>query len=141
MNYIVEVFKNFMDKKGKFKTELRYDVVGLLSLYEASHLGFEGESVLDEAKAFSTTHLQNALQSGLDTKLREHVSHVLELPYHQRMHTLEARYYIEKYDKNGQPNQLLLELAQLDFNMVQSLYQQELQEMTRWSSYILKIIS
>lgn len=132
-----------MDKNGKFKAELRHDVVGLLSLYEASHLGFEGESVLDKAKAFSKTHLQNAVQySGLrHTKLREHVTHVLELPYHQRMHTLEARYYIEKYDKNGHHNQLLLELAQLDFNMVQSLYQQELREMTRWSSYILKNIT
>ncbi|KAF7823093.1 isoprene synthase, chloroplastic-like [Senna tora] len=131
-----DVFKNFMDKNGKFKAEIRYDVEGLLSLYEASHLVLEGENILDEARVFATTHLNNYLKQNsrteLDNKLEEQVSHVLELPYHQRMHRLEARYYIETYRKNQSHDELLLELAILDFNMVQSLYQQELRAMSRW---------
>ena len=40
-----DVFERSKDKDG----ELKGDVQGLLSLYEAPFLGFEGENLLDEA--------------------------------------------------------------------------------------------
>ncbi|CAJ1977811.1 unnamed protein product [Sphenostylis stenocarpa] len=127
-----DVFKNFKDKEGGFDIELKNDVQGLLSLYEASYLGFEGENLLDEARLFSTTQLKSNLKEGVNTKLAEQVSHALELPYHRRVHRLEARRYIDIYEPKESHHQLLLELAKLDFNMVQSQHQKELQELSRW---------
>ncbi|CAB4304745.1 unnamed protein product [Prunus armeniaca] len=56
-----EVFNKFRSRDGSFKDSLSKDVEGLLSLYEASHLGMPGEEedhVLEEAKSFSTKNLR-----------------------------------------------------------------------------------
>ena len=131
-----DVFESLKDKEGNFKAEISGDVQGLLSLYEASFLGFEGENVLDEARAFSATRLKS-LKEVTDTKLAEKVSHALELPYHRRVHRLEARWFIEKHEVNEPHDRVLLELAKLDFNMVQSLMKKELQELSRSEREIL----
>ncbi|BFG29331.1 hypothetical protein CerSpe_156050 [Prunus speciosa] len=55
-----DIFNNFKDGDGKFKESLVNDVVGLLSLYEATHLRNHGEDILDEALTFTTTHLESA---------------------------------------------------------------------------------
>ncbi|KAH1140743.1 hypothetical protein GYH30_029553 [Glycine max] len=94
-----DVFERFKDKDG----ELKGDVQGLLSLYEAPFLGFEGENLLDEARAFSITHLKN----NLNIKVAEQVSHALELPYHRRLYRLEARWYLDKYEPTEPHHQLL----------------------------------
>ncbi|TKY50540.1 Isoprene synthase [Spatholobus suberectus] len=127
-----DVFKRFKDKEGGFSAQLKGDVQGLLSLYEASYLGFEGENLVDEARAFSIAHLKNNLKEGINTKVAEQVSHALELSYHRRLHRLEARWFLDKYEPTEPHHQLLLELAKLDFNMVQSLHQKELRELSRW---------
>ncbi|CAJ1956398.1 unnamed protein product [Sphenostylis stenocarpa] len=127
-----DVFEGFRDEEGKFKVEIKNDVQGMLSLYEASHLSLEGES-LWEAKAFSRTHLMNLMNEGTEAEVAEKVRHVLEgLPHHQSFHRLDARRYINSYNKKEPHNLLLLELAKLDFNMVLSSHKKELQEMSRW---------
>ncbi len=128
-----DVFESFKDKEvGSFKDEISSDVQGMLSLYEASYLGFEGENVLDEARAFSATHLKNLKEGTASSKLAEQVSHALELPYHRRLQRLEARWFIERYEEKEAQDGLLLELAKLEFNRVQSLYKKEVQELSRW---------
>ncbi|KAA3463645.1 putative terpene synthase 12 [Gossypium australe] len=133
--YVVSqgVFKAFKDHKGNFKECLYKDVKGMLSLYEASRLAFEGEYVMDEAFLFTRMHLTD-LQgvSNLEEGLLEQVIHALELPLHRRMVRLEARWYIEAYSKSAARKPNLLELAKLDFNIVQSTLQEDLKEMTRW---------
>ncbi|KAL5793966.1 hypothetical protein ACOSP7_002560 [Xanthoceras sorbifolium] len=126
-----DVFRPFMDDKGKFMEYIKTDVKGMLNLYEASYLAFEGENVLDEALTFSTTHL-NGFKTNLGPDLSQLVSHALELPLHRRMIRLEARWYIEAYSQRKYVNGLLLELAKLDFNMVQSVLQNDLKDMSRW---------
>ncbi|KAL5140437.1 Isoprene synthase, chloroplastic [Glycine soja] len=96
---MTNVFERFKDKDG----ELKGDVQGLLSLYEAPFLGFEGENLLDEARAFSITHLKN----NLNIIVAEQVSHALELPYHRRLYRLEARWYLDKYEPTEPHHQLL----------------------------------
>ncbi|KAI4334064.1 hypothetical protein L6164_018801 [Bauhinia variegata] len=128
-----DIFERFRDDKGDFKACLTNDVKGMLSLYEASFLGFEGELILDEAKAFTRMHLKQKLKENqLSKELFEEVSHALELPIHHRIQRLEARWYIEAYSKRHNANPVLLEAAILDFNMVQSVLQRDLQEMSRW---------
>ncbi|KAL2331795.1 hypothetical protein Fmac_019376 [Flemingia macrophylla] len=128
-----DVFKSFKDEEGKFKADFSDDVRGLLSLYEASFLTFEGESLWEEANEFSRTHLINLMKEGIEGELGEQVRYVLEgLPYHQSFTRLEARRYIETYNKTEPRNLSLLELAKLDFNTIQSSYQKELKEASRW---------
>lgn len=125
-----DVFEKFKDKNGKFKDNIAEDVRGLLSLYEASFLGFEGENILDEAREFTTMHLKN-IKDKTDPITTEEVNHALELPFHRRVERLEARRSIESYSKTGELNQALLTLAKIDFNTVQALYQRDLQDVTK----------
>ncbi|RVW26800.1 Isoprene synthase, chloroplastic [Vitis vinifera] len=130
-NLGLDVFKSFMDQNGNFQAELCKDVKGMLSLYEASYHAFEEENLLQEAKAFTRTHLKN-LDANIDKSIQELVNHAMELPSHHRMLRLEARWRIEEYKRREGADDVLLELAILDFNMVQSSLQRELQDMSRW---------
>ncbi|XP_052733359.1 tricyclene synthase EBOS, chloroplastic-like [Vigna angularis] len=128
-----DIFERFKEENGNFKASLVSDVKGMLSLYEASFLGYEGEKILDEAMVFSSFHLRVALNEGKGSNmLLEQVNHALELPLHHRIQRLEARWSIESYAKRTDSNRFLLEAAKLDFNIVQSTMQNDLQQMSRW---------
>ena len=111
--------------------ELGQDVAGLLNLYEASYLGVEGEDGLEEAKRFTTIHLKS-LVGNLKGDLAGQVQQSLEIPLHWRMPRLETRNFIEVYQRRSRKNSTLLDLAKLDYNLVQSAYQKELKELTRY---------
>ncbi|KAF8029949.1 hypothetical protein BT93_E2386 [Corymbia citriodora subsp. variegata] len=53
------IFNKFKDNKGNFNKSLITDVQGLLSLFEACHLGFHGDDILNDALAFTITHLES----------------------------------------------------------------------------------
>lgn len=120
-----------MNEEGKFKTALVEDTEGLLSLYEASYLSMEGENIMEKARDFATHYLIESLEKKMDQNLGEQVRHALEMPVHWRMERLEARWFIEVYHKKENMNPLLLELAKLDYNMVQATYLEELKQMSR----------
>jgi len=124
-----DIFRSFKDEEGKFKGEISNDVKGMLSLYEASYLSLEGESV-SEVNEFIKTHMMNLVKEGLmDAKMVGKVRHLLEgLPYHRSCCRLVARQYINTYDKLEPHNLLLLEFAKLDFNMESC--QNELKELS-----------
>ncbi|MBA0614699.1 hypothetical protein Godav_014963, partial [Gossypium davidsonii] len=123
----LEVFSGFMDEMGNFKSSLCEDCKGLLNLYEASHLSMEDEGILDTARHFAAKQLQQYLkQKKLDEYVRMLVEHALELPLHWRVSRLEARWFIDLYEKREKRNPILLELAKLDFNIVQAVYQDDL---------------
>ncbi|KAL2474213.1 terpene synthase 02 [Forsythia ovata] len=123
----LDIFENFKDHNGNFKESLSQDVVGMLSLYEASHFAYNEEKILDEARKFTSMKLKEMLGK-IDMKIGEQVRHALEIPFQWRMQRLEARWNIEEYNKKDGANQLLLKLAILDFNMVQYMLQKDLQQ-------------
>ncbi|GFS37415.1 terpenoid cyclases/Protein prenyltransferases superfamily protein [Actinidia rufa] len=130
-----DVFKNFTDEIGNFKTCLYEDVKGLLYLYEASYFSFEGERILEEARDFATKNLKNILNRKDmidDEDLAILVSHALEVPTHWRMQRLDARWFIDMYERRPNLSPTLLLLAKLDFNMVQATHQEDLKHMSRW---------
>ena len=51
------IFIKFKDENGNFKNDLISNVRGMLGLYEAAYMRVQGEDILDEALAFTTTHL------------------------------------------------------------------------------------
>ena len=125
-----DIFEKFKDHNGDFKACLVQDIKGMLSLYEASFLSYEGEQILDEANAFTSIHLKD-LSEGSSSIRFEQVNHSLELPLHRRVQSLEIRWYIDSYEKRKDANKVLLEAAKLNFNIMQSTLQQDLKEMSR----------
>ncbi|EEF46636.1 (R)-limonene synthase, putative [Ricinus communis] len=126
-----DVFERFKDETGKFKASLCKDAKGLLSMYEASFFGLEGEDIIDEAKAFSTGHLKD-LKGTLCGSLARKVEHALDMPVHWRLTRMEARWFIDTYEQEQHLNPTLLRLAKLEFNMVQAIHQKEVSKLARW---------
>ena len=113
------------------------DIKAMIGLYEASHYGLEGESILEEVWKFTTDHLKQLLDGDkkattLDRNLATQVKDVLELPLHWRPPRLEAMWFINAYERREDANHVLLELAKLDYNIVQASYQKELKELSRY---------
>ncbi|XP_048325436.2 terpene synthase 10 isoform X2 [Ziziphus jujuba] len=132
-----EVFNGFKEG-GTFKACLSEDTEGMLSLYEASYHSVEGESTLEEAKDFTTKHLKQYIQNkkldDQNEQLSILVTHALELPLHWRTPRLETRWFIDVYHTTKHMNPIILELAKLDYNMVQSTHQEDLKHAYRWWS-------
>ncbi|GMH29615.1 hypothetical protein Nepgr_031458 [Nepenthes gracilis] len=126
-----DIFKKFRDKKGNFKESIIGDVMGMLSLYEASHLKVHGEEIMNEALKFATSHLQSIAIRPSDP-LEVEVTHALKHPIYKNMEWLESRWYIFVYEHNSSHNTTLLKLAKLNFNLLQSLHKKELHDLVRW---------
>ncbi|KAM1057250.1 hypothetical protein ACFX2A_031211 [Malus domestica] len=127
-----EMFNKFKDDEGKFKESLVNDVIGLLSLYEATQLRVHGEDILEEALTFTTTHLKS-VENRLSSPLSKLVTHALYQPFWKGNPRLEARRYLSIYQEDDSHNETLLTFAKLDFNLLQQVHQKELSEISRWS--------
>ena len=100
-----------------------------MSLYNAAYLGIHGEDILEEAILFTKNHLKS-MQKSLEHPLAPQVSRFLETPLYRTMKRLEARRYISEYEAEDACNNSVLELAKLDFNLVQSIHCEELKIIT-----------
>ncbi|KAK9268057.1 hypothetical protein L1049_010496 [Liquidambar formosana] len=126
-----DMFKGYLNEMGTFSKSICTNIKGMLELFEASHLALEGENILDEAKAFSAENLKE-ISSDLDSNIAKQVAHALELPLHWRVKWFDVKWHINVYEKEEHKNSILLELAKLNFNMVQATHQEELKEISRW---------
>ncbi|XP_077220186.1 beta-cubebene synthase-like [Tasmannia lanceolata] len=126
-----DVFKKFKDEQGNFKAELSTDAKGLLCLNDVAYLSTRGEDILDEAIPFTEEHLRSCI-SHVDSHMAAKIEHSLELPLHHRIPRLENRHYISVYEGDKERNEVVLELANLDFNLIQILHQRELRDITMW---------
>ncbi|XP_024176367.2 (-)-germacrene D synthase [Rosa chinensis] len=130
------MFNKFIDVDGKFKESCVADVVGLLSLYEATHLRTHGDDILDRARSFTTTHLEFAVaeHGRLSPPLSKQVAHALYQPLWKGNPRIEARHYLSSYRElnTSHFSESLLTFAKLDFNQLQRIHQKELSHITRW---------
>nr|AZM65213.1 terpene synthase 3 [Santalum album] len=126
-----DVFEEFRDGEGRFMHCLSHDLESILSLHEASYLATQ-EDNLEEAKKFSTKHLKSLVGTLNASALAKQVQQLLEIPSHWRMHRVEARNFIDAYERDDRKNLVLLKLAMLDYNVLQSVYQREVKELARW---------
>ncbi|KAG6432851.1 hypothetical protein SASPL_104439 [Salvia splendens] len=127
-----DVFNGLVDKEGNLKESLIDDVEGMLSLYEASNYGINGEDILDRALEFTSSHLRNSLHKIMSTSLSNRVKEALEMPISKSLIRLGAKKFISMYRQDESHNQTLLNFAKLDFNIVQKIHQRELHHITRW---------
>ncbi|KAK9705669.1 hypothetical protein RND81_07G074900 [Saponaria officinalis] len=120
------VFNKFTNGKGKFKESLTNDERGMVSLYEAAHLRIKGEHILDEALLFATDFLRSEKPS------TEQARHALKQASHLGIPRLESFHFIAFYEEDLSHDGTLLQLAKLEFNRMQLLYRQELNQFQRW---------
>ncbi|KAH7532990.1 hypothetical protein FEM48_Zijuj04G0082000 [Ziziphus jujuba var. spinosa] len=113
----------------RFKEDIKEVIDGIFNIWDDQ--GFD-----------NTTAKISLYTAALGFRLLRHHGYQVsqELPLHQRMQRLEARWYIESYSKRSDPNQHLLQLAKLDFNMVQSIQQKELKDMSRWDVKAVEVL-
>ncbi|KAL5713790.1 hypothetical protein ACHQM5_015836 [Ranunculus cassubicifolius] len=126
-----DVFKRFMSPQGSFNEHVNQDIKGTWSLYEASYQVREGEGILDEARVHARNLLAD-VKEGIEQTIFHQVTRALQLPLHYSATRLEARWYIDAYSKRTDVNSTLLELAKLDYNMLQGTYQEELAILSTW---------
>ncbi|KAG8386454.1 hypothetical protein BUALT_Bualt03G0150400 [Buddleja alternifolia] len=131
-NISSDVFNKFIDHEGKFKKSLINNVQGILSLYEAAHLGIQGEEILDEALEFSSSNLRSMNQIHISKSLAAQINEALKTPIRKTYVRLGARKFMTIYQDDDSHNEILLKFAKLDFNYVQKIYQKELHDVTRW---------
>jgi hypothetical protein len=122
------VFKKFLDNDGTFVAETPRE---LLSLYNAAHFGIHGEIILDEAICFTKKSLESKLPY-LVGSLAHEIQCALEIPLPRRITIYDAKMYISTYEEEkATMNETILQLAKLNFNLMQLQYQQELKTTTR----------
>ncbi|XP_064986606.1 (S)-beta-bisabolene synthase-like isoform X1 [Musa acuminata AAA Group] len=126
-----DVFDKFKDEGGSFSRASTDDVKGLLSLYNAAYLGTHGETILDEAISFTRSHLTSMVHD-LNPPMATLVSLALETPLRRSIKRLFARHYISIYQEEPTRNDKILELAKLDFHILQSLHRRELKDVCMW---------
>ncbi|KAF5756971.1 putative lyase [Helianthus annuus] len=127
-----DVFNKFKDfRSGEFKEDITTDVRGMLSFFESAQLRIRGESILDEAIAFTKSKLKS-IEKTLQGTLASQVKHVLERPFHRGHPMFEARQYLSHYEEEITRYDPLLTLAKLHFNYLQLLQKEELRIVSKW---------
>ncbi|PKU69969.1 (-)-alpha-terpineol synthase [Dendrobium catenatum] len=128
------IFDDFMDgDHNAFLPTLSDDVIGLLSLYNASYMAFPGENKMESARSFAVKHMNREnMQEILPGSIESAIGHALDLPLHRRMPWMEARMYIDMYELEDDMSPPLLHLAKIHFNKVQSIHQKELKHAGSW---------
>ncbi|XP_015166116.1 (-)-camphene/tricyclene synthase, chloroplastic-like [Solanum tuberosum] len=129
-----DIFNDFKDMEN-VKQSICHDTKGLLELYEASFLFTENETSLRNTTKSTLTYLKSYVDNNCNAEeniMVELVVHALELPRHWMMPRSETEWYISIYERMSNANPLLLELAKLDFNIVQATHQQDLKILSTW---------
>ncbi|KAH6795945.1 hypothetical protein C2S51_036931 [Perilla frutescens var. frutescens] len=129
-----DLFSNFKGKDGKFKSEIKQDIWGLLELHEAVHLHFEGENILDEAQDFTVQLLhEHIVAADMELKWCNVVKMRLRNPYHKTITRLMTENnfqsdvgYINKWITT------LTELSELDFVRAKHIHKDELLQVSKW---------
>ncbi|XP_048438356.1 (3S,6E)-nerolidol synthase 1-like [Pyrus x bretschneideri] len=122
-----DVFNKFKNNE-KFKV----DINGLVELYEASHMSFQGEEALVEEGRRSHQLLTAWMHNNLDDHRASAVAYSLEHPYHKSLTRFMAKNFLLSFE--GKENWVndLKELGKLEFNMVESLIRNEIQQVSKW---------
>ncbi|KAL2329308.1 hypothetical protein Fmac_022735 [Flemingia macrophylla] len=132
-----DTLSSFLDGKGEVIRKDLYvgdDAKDVVELLEASHLGLEGEFFFDRAKTCAINSLKDAsinINQTPDVAI-ERMAHALELPSHWRVPWFDVKWHVEQYKRERNMHPILLELAKLNFNMIQATLQSEVKELSRW---------
>ncbi|KAL7102990.1 hypothetical protein ACP275_08G152500 [Erythranthe tilingii] len=136
-HHVSAVFNNFKGQDGKFRGEVRQDIAGLLELYEATQLGFEGENILVEAEDFSSKLLRKCAEEIEYSKWSRHINMRLKHPCHMTITRFtETNNFLVRSDLRGSAvnswEKPLMKLARVELLMAKPIYQEELLQVHKW---------
>ncbi|KAL0353199.1 UNVERIFIED_CONTAM: Tricyclene synthase Oc15, chloroplastic [Sesamum angustifolium] len=126
-----DVFNNFRGKDGRFRRNLSQDIRGLMELYEAAQLSFQGEYILDEAARFSSHRLRECL-ADVDDEVSRMITSKLKYPHHKTIARLTRKDFLQDVEGINGWGKTLRELALMDLRKGQSVYQGELAQVSKW---------
>nr|XP_051209489.1 alpha-copaene synthase-like [Lolium perenne] len=126
-----DMFGKFMNGRGSFSEEITNEAKGLLGLYNAAFLSVHGEPELEEAMSFARYHLES-MRGELNSPLKEQVKRSLDIPLPRTYRRLETLHYFSEYEQEEGQNSILLELAKLEFTLLQYVHSKELKSLSRW---------
>uniref|UniRef100_A0A0D9W3K1 Terpene synthase N-terminal domain-containing protein n=1 Tax=Leersia perrieri TaxID=77586 RepID=A0A0D9W3K1_9ORYZ len=136
-----DVFNNFKDDDRRFINGVANDPRGLLSLYNAAYLLVHDEPELEEAISFSRHHLKSMIQgSVLKHPLVDQVQRALHLPLPRTYKRAETLHYFLEYGQEEGHNSILLDLAKLDFNILQGVHLKELKAVSEWDENSIPLL-
>ncbi|KAK4786950.1 hypothetical protein SAY86_010783 [Trapa natans] len=151
-----DVFESFKSKdysnngESTFHPYLQTDIVGLTSLYEASHLGMQGEDILDQAASFSKRaltswenhflymddyHIHKTSSSGSDSEahMRQLVKNTLSNPFHMSLQRFTAKSFRSNFFREGHEwIEPFKELSLLNSNLLASANRNEIAHISKW---------
>lgn len=139
----IDILTAFSDGNGDLEAaNPSLEISGFLALYEASYLAFPGEVMLDRARAFAVKKLQELMPSMKPYQRGKVKAILLDLPLHWRAPRLQTIWSLKDHRHNvdnGRGGEScrnidpsILQLAALDFNLVQAVHRAELLEVTKW---------
>ncbi|VAH43065.1 unnamed protein product [Triticum turgidum subsp. durum] len=134
-----DAFNKFKNEDGSFRKDITNDPKGLLSLYNTAHLLVHSEPSLEEAISFARHHLE-LMRDSLKSPLAEQVQRALHVPLPRTLKRVETLHYISEYKHEEWHNPTLLELAKLDFNLLQHVHLKELKYLTKWWRDLYKCV-
>ncbi|XP_056689744.1 alpha-farnesene synthase isoform X2 [Spinacia oleracea] len=128
-----DMFINFIGEMDLRKGEAgsKSDFRGILELFEATRLALDGEEVMEKVKTFSYQYLTDNFLD-MDINLAKQVAYASENPCHRKVLWFDVRHQIHTYELEDNKNLILLELAKLNFNIVQDMHLEDLKQMSRW---------
>nr|WBU86601.1 terpene synthase [Alisma plantago-aquatica subsp. orientale] len=127
-----DIFKGFFDQENQLSIMKCNDYRGILSLYEASFLSYDGEVILNNVRELCIEYLKNLYEETTIDTLKETIKRSLEIPLHRRIMRLEIHQFIKMYAMEKDMSPVLLEFAQLDYNKVQCVHMDEVKRASRW---------
>ncbi|KAJ6767148.1 (EE)-GERANYLLINALOOL SYNTHASE-LIKE [Salix purpurea] len=125
----------------------------ILNVYRATDLMFPGDHVLEEARSFSRKLLEKTISMANKDQhtvpfpsFQSVIKHELRFPWMARLDHLEHRMWMEEKNNSGLwmgktcfhrlsclQNDKLKQLAAQNYEVRQTIYRSELEELTRWS--------
>ncbi|XP_074270021.1 (3S,6E)-nerolidol synthase 1-like [Silene latifolia] len=139
-NVSADCFSKFKDKDGNFKQELRKDIKGLMSLYEAYHVRVPGDNILDDIGEFSG-HLLRKMTNNEASK-GSIIENTLSHPFHKIIPRFMALDFLQNleismkslHNLSDESNWMkeMQYLAAIDINMAQINHQRETIQVSRW---------
>ncbi|XP_058734793.1 alpha-farnesene synthase-like [Vicia villosa] len=126
-----DILSNLLDVRDN---SFASDAKDIIELLEATHLGIDGEKVLDDTKTFAIKWLKDAARNKelIPKHVIERVAHALELPSHWRVPWFDVKWHVKQYQSKMHMDPVLLELSKLNFNITQAKLQKEVKELSRW---------
>ncbi|KAL0399303.1 UNVERIFIED_CONTAM: Germacrene-D synthase [Sesamum radiatum] len=126
-----DMFNKFIDGERNVKVSLIKNIEGMLELFEAAQFRIAGEEILEKALEFSSSNLESSLPN-MNCFLSRQVKEALKIPILKSSNRAGANKFMSIYEQDESHNEILLNFAKLDFNIIQKMHQKELSDITRW---------